>query len=354
MERPDLEYSSHPLLEISRSEREYARARVAEELREPTYYEAGVLRLLIVSGPYSGDSVYVQTFPLHYRDKIPEQKRLLISYDDKEGPENILIEGVDRVGPLLILVLVFVGLVVIICGKRGLKSLLALILGIVVLRFIFLPMAAGGESPVLWALLTSMIMVLATMLAVGGWGAKSKAAILGAFTGIGTVALITVAFLRLSGIIGFFMEEISLFNYIQEGNYEISFFRQFIAASVILGASGVIMDAAISVSSSMQELKGSHPTLSRRRFYESGLSVGGDISSTMVNTLIMAYLGGMIGMIMAKSLEVSSAIQLLNLPFFSYELCRALAGASGFLVAVWVSVWASSLAFTSYASKSKT
>ncbi len=343
-EMPDIEFHTHPLVEISRSERQFARAKIEEVFRAATYSESGTLRVLVVSGPYTKKSVYARNFlrppPAAIRERQGES--VLISYYDREGPQEVLIEETDRTGGLLILILIFTGLVIIICGKKGLKSLIALTLSVLTVRFIFIPAVAAGYSPVSWAVLTSLIMVTVTMAAVGGRGIKSRAAVFGSLGGIAVSLALCAVFFRLSEISGFFIEEIQLFNYITGGKYSTDFFSQFLKAIVILGASGVIMDAAISVSSSMCEIKSKHPLLSRRRLYQSGRAVGGDVSSTMVNTLIMAYLGGMLGIILVKNLRITSLTQLLNLPFFHFEVYRALLGAAGFSVAVWLSVWAAS------------
>ncbi len=340
-ELPDVEFHTHPLVEISRSERQFARGKIEEVLRPATHSESGIIRVLVVSGPYTKKSVYARNFlrppPSLIRERRGES--VLISYYDKEGPEDVLIEDTDRTGSLLILALIFIGLVLVICGKKGIKSLLALALSVLTVRFVFIPAVAAGYCPVSWAVFSSLIMVVATMAAVGGAGIKSRAAVFGSLGGIAAALGLCAFFFRLSGLTGFFMEEIQLFSYISGGKHSIEFFSKFLMAIVILGASGVIMDAAISVSSSLCELKSKHPLLSRRRLYESGRAVGGDVSSTMVNTLIMAYLGGMLGVILVKNLRVTSLTQLFNLPFFHFEVYRALLGAAGFSVAIWLTVW---------------
>jgi uncharacterized membrane protein len=107
-----------------------------------------------------------------------------------------------------------------------------------------------------------------------------------------------------------------------------------LTSAIIIGAVGVVMDVAITVSSSMFEIKGAHPRISQKELVRRGMNVGRDITATMANSLILAYLGGGLLAIMIYIAGEFPLIQIINTEFVALEVTRALAGSLGFVFVI--------------------
>ena len=104
--------------------------------------------------------------------------------------------------------------------------------------------------------------------------------------------------------------------------------KQLISAGILLGSLGAVMDVAMSVSSALYELKEHHQELSKYQLFKSGMNIGSDIIGTMVNTLILAYVGSSLFTIMLFMMqrEYFPLIRILNYEFIAVEILRSLFG----------------------------
>lgn len=111
-------------------------------------------------------------------------------------------------------------------------------------------------------------------------------------------------------------------------------FRGLLLAGMILGALGAIMDVCVSISSSVQEVATPDPEISVTALFRSGLNVGKDVLGTMTNTLILAYTGSALSLLLLLGVQQMERIKLMNLDIIATEVVRALSGSIGMVLCV--------------------
>ncbi len=144
--------------------------------------------------------------------------------------------------------------------------------------------------------LISIAITIVTIFVIGGINSKSIAAIIGTSSGVliaGIIAYIVGSQVRLTGLSA---EEATMLMYIPQG---IDFdFRSLLFSGIILGALGAIMDVGMSISSSIEEIHNANQSLTTKELFNAGMNVGKDIMGTMTNTLILAYTGSSIPLLL--------------------------------------------------------
>jgi uncharacterized membrane protein len=105
-------------------------------------------------------------------------------------------------------------------------------------------------------------------------------------------------------------------------------------AGIIIGAMGAIMDVAMSISSALWEVKEKAPAISFEALFRSGLTIGRDIMGSMANTLILAYIGTSLSVVLILSVYSDSLSSLFNTEMIVVEILQALAGSFGILFAM--------------------
>lgn len=324
---------------------EFARARVLslEELPE----EGGIdefgfplrsfkAELELISGQFRGQIVeidHVLTGTPAYDIVIEVGDRVLVGVETLEGELlEVVIADHERDRSLYALTLLFAALLIGLGGKKGFKSLLSLIVIGILILYVFVPFLLRGVSPVLLSVAVSAMATIFTMFLVGGVNRKSIAAIVGTLGGVsvaGVLAIVVGGATHASGLSG---QEAQMLMFIPQG---ITFdFRALLMASIIIGALGAVMDTGMTISSAMAEIRRTAPTLSRRALFWSGMNVGRDVMGTMANTLILAYTGGSLALLLLVTAYEVEFIRLINMDPIASEVLRALAGSVGLVAAI--------------------
>ncbi|MCK4648234.1 YibE/F family protein, partial [bacterium] len=238
---------------------------------------------------------------------------------------------------LLLLILFFFLCLVLMGGlKKGLPTALSLILTLSLIFFIMLPLFRLGFPPLLVGILISIIAATLTLYLIGGGGVKSISAILSTIMGVlivGGLALVGAHFMRLNG---YHMEESkTLVFYLHHSlTCRLSDLRGLLLVGIIIGGLGVMMDVAISMASSVYEIREAHPRISQRELIKKGMNVGRDIMATMANSLILAYLGLTLPLILTFMIMGTPFLRVSNWAFLDVEILAALAGSIGFVLTI--------------------
>lgn len=343
LEKPDSSFHAHPLNEIAVSSRTFTRAEIVKVLRKSTSRRGGMLKVVIASGKHRGRVVYAKNLPLITNTVTDEREgvNIIVSYFDGEEPGNVLVDDYDRTGMVIILFLIFLGLVVLVGGKRSLCSFFALAAAVCIVKFFYIPRILAGYSPVLYALITVACIVILTITAIAGFSRKSAAAITGSLSGLFAVLCIGFVIYKAAHISGFYMQEIQLLNYFSSilNGKPLCFYRNILLSILVLGASGVVMDVGITVASSMSKIAECNPGIDAGSLYLKGMAVGRNVVSAMANTLIIAYMGISLGNILVKTLHISSFLQVVNMEFVHVVFYQAVLGSSGYLICVLVTAF---------------
>ncbi len=263
--------------------------------------------------------------------KAGDQVTLGIVDNGAKTPE-VYITGLVRENFLYGLALLFVVLLLAIGWRKGFKLLCALLLTLVLIWGVLLPGILNGYSPLLLTLLVSIAASVLTLLTVGGFTIKSLAAILGTMSGVaiaGTIALIAGQQAHLTG---FGSEEAAMLLYLP-ANFHLDI-QGVLFSGIIIGALGASMDVSISIASAVEEVQRTNPGLTTQKLIQSGMNVGRDIMGTMANTLILAYTGGSMQLILVFMAFKESFTKIINLDLVASEIVRALCGSIGMIAII--------------------
>ncbi len=318
---------------------ERAKVLHVEDMEDPDeefFFEAKLVTLELLTGIMKGDVVEITHFisgnTAYDLPVKPGDRVLVVMEYNEEGVLEIHISEYVRDSYVYFILGLFVVLLLLVGRKTGLKSILTLSLTILIVMKFLLPGILKGHSPIGLTVISALIITFITILVIGGFKLKSLAAILGVFGGVmaaGLIAFLIGSKVRLTGLSS---EEAMMLLYIPQG---IAFdFKELLFSGIILGALGAVMDVGMSIASSMEEIKRVNPTVSARELVVSGMNVGKDIMGTMTNTLILAYVGSAIPLLLLFMAYESSVIKILNLDIVATEIVRAISGTIGIILAI--------------------
>lgn len=279
----------------------------------------------------SGDLVLVDnvlTGNPYYDIKLKKGDKVILHVEDEGDGLVFTIEDIQRSHTLLWLSLIFCGLLIYVGKKKGLLSLVSIIVTCVLIFNMLSPMILAGLPPVLGAILVCLISTAITMYLVGGFNKKSTAATLGCVLSLliaGILSFITVKTASLTG----FSSENSMFLYSAHPELD---FVSIIISTMMLATLGAVMDVGMSIASTINEIYEVDNTKSVKELFKSGMNVGRDIIGTMANTLILVYLGGSLPLIMlASNIDLQKFI---NLNQVVTEISSALIGSIAIVICV--------------------
>lgn len=331
-----------PLISLAQEKQSYERGRVlsigSEFQRESSdsaeaYREIQKIRFKMLSGENKGEEVEVENIlsnnPMDI--KLQEGDDVLLFIEELEGGEkNIQVQDHWRLSPLLWLVVLFFAILLIIGRGQGAKAIIGLLLSGWLIFKVFIPRATAGGEVVWLAFFIALGITVATFIIVAGFNRKSLAAIIGSVGGLLAAILLSFWFSDLSNLSGLASEEARmLFSKFPALNM-----RGILFAGIIIGALGAVMDVAMSIASSVFEVSGANTRLSLGKLFESGMNVGRDIMGTMTNTLIFAYVGASLALLILFYQVGESYLKFLNFDFVAEEMVRSLAGSIGLVLTI--------------------
>jgi len=299
----------------------------------------GTQRVLVEvrSGAFAGERVELVYFayrfnPLYLRAGM----NVLVSImPDIEAltPYVMNIYGPARGGVLWLAI----GLLLVSMGvmgrKKGLYAAAALGFTLVTVLYFLVAFIIRGYSPVVLALVTAVITTAFTLFMVSGISRQSLAAIAGTWVGLAFAGVLTVLFGRLGHVSGLHLENARHLLYHAPRD---AFMRipDLFFAGVIVAASGVAVDAAMSISSAVFELRAQSPRLTARNLYQSGMRIGGDILGANSNTLILAFVGASLPTVILIVLFGFPYLRVMNLDLVAIEVVQSVAATMGMILTI--------------------
>lgn len=297
-----------------------------------------------VDGNATDDKNNTQSFA-----RVGDEVLVNIDQDTKGNINSAYIYDIVRYKYLYKLSAVFIILLILIGGVKGIKSVVTLaITGLAVIK-ILIPLIMKGYNPIIVSVIICIFVIVINLFIVSGRNKKTLAAIIGTSGGVliaGAIAIYSNFIIRVNGLND---DEIQSIIYtIQNPNFN---FKGLFFAGIIMGALGAVMDVSMSIASAMKEIKEAKPEMTKKELIKSGMNVGKDIMGTMANTLILAYVGGamyIIIMIASYTTSISTAI---NQDIIAAEILKALAGSIGLILAIPITAIASAILITKYEQK---
>ena len=289
------------------------------------------IQVRLLTGEFKGETIELDnmlTGNPYYDIKLKKNTKVILHAEDNGEGVEFSIEDIKRSGNLGWLSLLFCGLLIYVGRKKGFYSLICIGLTVLLITHALSPLILIGINPVLATILICVASTAATMYLVGGFNAKSTSAVIGAMLSLlfaGLLSYITMFTAHLTG----FTEENSMFLYTAHPELD---FIGITISTMILATLGAVMDVAMSIASTINEIYITDNTKTVKDLFISGMNVGRDIIGTMANTLILVYLGGSLPLLLlAGNIDLQKFI---NLNQVVTETASALIGSIAIVICV--------------------
>ena len=289
------------------------------------------LEVELLTGRYKGDVCKVTNYySALYNVDVSKGDRVSVRIDTTgEHEYSVSIYNYDRVPLVIGLVIVFAIVLIALGGKQGLKAFLGLVYTVLVIVFVLLPLTLKGVAPIPLTIAIVFITSAVCYLLIGGLQKKTIAAALGSLAGVLIAALLGAMAAHIGGVTTFQMDEAEALLLVKS-SYPIQLRGLFIS-SILIAAIGAVMDIAMSISSAIGEVHEANAKLGFKELFAAGMNIGRDAMGTMANTLVLAYVGGALNMMVLIYSYGVSFIQLVNTDFVAIEMIRAIAGSIGII-----------------------
>ena len=302
------------------------------------------VQLRIDSGPTEGTETTITHRTLNNPafDIHPREGDNIIVRDEND---SYAIVDYDRLPAMLFLLLGFAALLILFGGMTGLKALLVLLFAVLLIAKGLIAFILFAPSHILlWTILIGAVITLATQLIVNGRNVKSTGAIIGTIGGILVAGFLAVLAIHFTYLTGVSEEQAGMLKALYLKDVD---FRELLFSGIVLGALGAVMDVAVSIASAQYEMKLLAPKTKFQTLVSSGLNVGRDVMGTMANTLVLAYIGGALPLILLISAQPDiSLLHVMNLNMIATEVVRSLIGSIGLLCAIPITAYATAFLIT--------
>jgi uncharacterized membrane protein len=292
----------------------------------------------LTSGPDAGDRVELQLSAIQGFDPDldpGDDIRVTKAPEPPPGQEAVAGPGYSfydfqRGTPMLVLALVFVAIVLAFARWRGALSLAGLAFSLAIVLLFVVPAILDGESPLAVAVVGALAIALITIPLAHGAGPKSLAAVLGTAASLLLTALLALIFTKAAHLTGLSSEEGA---FLQLAGADLSL-EGLLLAGMVVGALGVLDDVTVSQASTVLALRSANRDLRFAQLFGTALRVGRDHVSATVNTLVLAYVGASLPLLLIFSSTDLGVGEALSTELVAKEVVATLVGSIGLIAAV--------------------
>lgn len=269
----------------------------------------------MLSGSLESDKIY----------EVGDIAQVVISY---QNGQILSVNMIDhyRIDKEVILMFIFSVVLVIFAKKIGLKSLLSFAIAVLSIWKILVPSCLNGENPILIGFVVVILLTIVIISLVYGYDRRFMAASSGAILGTLMTCILGIVFTDLFKIHGAVMTNSESLLYSGFENLNLT---QIFMASVFIGASGAIMDIAVDITSAVNEVVEKKPDISVKEAVMSGIHVGRAAMGTMTTTLLLAYSGGYLTLLMVFMAQGTPIYNILNYKYVASEILHTIVGSFG-------------------------
>lgn len=316
----------------------FEKAVVTEVLRDNVQQDGSRVgeqrvRVRLCSGSHRGEEIETSS-PSGYLFGAPCVKGMKVIIMQSVAGDTLVtsVYAQDRGSVILIFALLYLLVLCWIGGKQGLRGALGLIYTVASIFYLFIPLVYLGYSPFWMAVLVCLLTTFVSMTLIGGFSRKTLAATLGTSAGVIIAGLVAMAFSLFSGISGWNVSNIEhLMTLWYTENIRVG---DLLFAGLLISALGAVMDVAMSISSTMQEILQQRPDLGRKELIKAGFRVGRDMMGTDSNTLILAFAGGSVSVLLLNYAYQLPLLQIINSNNIGIAVMQGLAGSFGVALSV--------------------
>jgi uncharacterized membrane protein len=285
----------------------------------------------ITSGPTEGEQGRIEIPVTEAGVDIDSGDELVVQYHpDNPSELQYFFHDFQRRDPLLLLAALFAVAVIALGRWQGVRALIALAAtGVVLVGFAF-PSIIDGNNPTTVALVSAVVIALVALYVTHGVTEQTTVALLGTFAALALTAILAIAFTRLANFTGFGTEDAF---YLQIASAQIDV-KGLILAGIIIGSLGVLDDVTVTQVSAVWQLHAANPSYSAWRLYSSALTIGRDHIASTVNTLVLAYAGASLPLLLVFASAGRSLGDVAVGELVAVEIVRTLVGSIGLVAAV--------------------
>lgn len=250
---------------------------------------------------------------------------IIISY---RGDEILSAAMIDhyRLDYEIILALIFAAVLIITAGKTGFRSLLSFIITILAVWKAVVPLYLKGIDPIISGAVFITLLSVIIIAMVYGFDRRCFAATAGVLSGVMVALFFGAVFTHLFKIHGAVMSMSESLLYCGYGNLNLT---SIFTASIFIGSSGAMMDLAVDITSAMHEIILKKPTITTKELIISGMNIGKAAMGTISTTLLLAYTGSCIAMLMVFMAQGTPLVNILNYKYVAAEIVHTVAGSIG-------------------------
>lgn len=287
-------------------------------------------QLEIVSGKFKGktaEGVNMLNGSLE-QDKLfreGDRAQVVVSYNADEILMVTMIDH-DRIPMELVMGAIFILFLILFAGRTGVRAVLSFFLTVLAIWKLLVPLYLKGYNPIWTGLVFTLLLSVLIIALVYGFDRRCVSAVSGTFLGILVTCLLGSLFTDLFQIHGAVMSSSESLLY--AGYQDLNLTRIFMA-SIFIGASGALMDLSVDITSAVHEVVEKRPDIGWKEAVRSGMNVGRSAMGTMTTTLLLAYSGGYIALLMVFMAQGTPLINILNYKHVAAEMVHTVIGSFG-------------------------
>ncbi|MFI2286015.1 YibE/F family protein [Streptomyces niveus] len=240
------------------------------------------------------------------------------------------VTDVDRTVPMAVLAGIFALAVILVGRLRGLMALVALVISFAVLTLFILPAILQGSNPLIVAIVGASAIMLIALYLCHGLTARTSVAVLGTLISLLLIGLLGSLFIGWASLTGNTDDNTGLIH----GLFPEIDMSGLLLAGVIIGSLGVLDDVTVTQTSAVWELRQADPTMGPRALYRAGIRIGRDHIASVVNTLVLAYAGAALPLLLLFTIAESSVGTVATSELVAEEIVRTLVGSIGLVASV--------------------
>lgn len=284
----------------------------------------------VTTGPHAGREFQEVVTPDATR-RLDAGQGVVVAFAP-QAPEELQysVVDVDRKFPMVLLAIFFALVVVAVGRLRGVLALVGLAITFAVLTLFILPAILQGSNPLLVAVVGGSAIMLVTLYLCHGLTARTSVAVLGTLISLVLIGLLGSLFIAWAKLSGNTDDQTALVHSLYP-DIEI---RGLLLAGVLIGSLGVLDDVTVTQTSAVWELRQADPTASWRKLYLAAMRIGRDHIASVVNTLVLAYAGAALPLLLLFSIAQASTGTVATSELVAEEIVRTLVGSIGLVASV--------------------
>lgn len=293
----------------------------------------------MLSGSLESDKIY----------SVGDKALAVVSTDDDGNATRVTISDYYRLDKELVLAIVFTLFLIAIAGANGFRAVFSFVVTVLTIWKIMVPLYLKGINPIPVGLFITALLTLMIIYFVYGFDIKTLSAVSGSMLGTVTTCVLGIIFTTVFKIHGAVMSNSESLLY---SGYQSLNLTQIFMSSIFLGASGAMMDLAVDITSAINEVIEKKPDIGWKEAFNSGMNVARSALGTMTTTLLLAYSGSYIALLMVFMAQGTPVLHILNYKYVSAEILDTLVGSFGLATVAPFTALTSSILLTRKKNKS--